>query len=53
MQHARKISPCLWFDGQAEEAAAFYITIFPDSRILQVGRYGEAGKEIQSGRRDR
>jgi len=46
MARVRKISPCLWFDGQAEEAAAFYITIFPNSRILQVGRYGEAGKEI-------
>jgi len=50
MARVRKISPCLWFDGQAEEAAAFYITIFPNSRILQVGRYGEAGKEIHKRR---
>ena len=28
-----KISPCLWFDGQAEEAAAFYTSLFPNSRI--------------------
>ena len=33
-----KITPCLWFDGQAEEAAAFYTSIFPDSRIDQVKR---------------
>ena len=33
-----KITPCLWFDGQAEEAAAFYTSIFPDSRIDQVNR---------------
>jgi predicted 3-demethylubiquinone-9 3-methyltransferase (glyoxalase superfamily) len=31
-----KISPCLWFDGQAEEAAEFYTSILPDSRILKV-----------------
>ncbi len=39
----QKITACLWFDGQAEEAAAFYTSIFSDSRILQVARYGEAG----------
>jgi predicted 3-demethylubiquinone-9 3-methyltransferase (glyoxalase superfamily) len=33
-----KITPCLWFDSQAEEAAAFYTSIFPDSRIDQVNR---------------
>ncbi len=33
-----KISPCLWFDGQAEEAARFYTSIFPDSRITSVER---------------
>jgi predicted 3-demethylubiquinone-9 3-methyltransferase (glyoxalase superfamily) len=33
-----KITPCLWFDGQAEEAAAFYTSIFPDSRIVGVHR---------------
>ena len=33
-----KITPCLWFDGQAEEAAAFYTSIFPDSRIDLVSR---------------
>jgi len=33
-----KISPCLWFDGQAEEAARFYTSLFPDSRIDSVDR---------------
>jgi len=44
-----RITPCLWFDSQAEEAANFYIGIFPRSRITDIGRYGEAGKE-QHGR---
>lgn len=34
----QRITPCLWFDGQAEEAAAFYVSLFPDSRIDQVAR---------------
>ena len=33
-----KIAPCIWFDGAAEEAAAFYITLLPDSRIDRVMR---------------
>lgn len=37
------ITPCLWFDTQGEEAAAFYTSIFKSSRILHVARYGEAG----------
>lgn len=37
------ITPFLWFDHQAEEAAAFYTSIFPNSRIGRVARYGEAG----------
>ena len=41
----QKIVPCLWFDAQAEEAAVFYTGIFPNSRITQVSRYGEAGFE--------
>lgn len=40
--NASKIAPCLWFDGQAEEAAKFYVSLFPDSRIDQIARYGEA-----------
>jgi len=38
-----KITPFLWFDGQAEEAANFYISIFEDSKIVNITRYGEAG----------
>jgi len=38
-----RISPCLWFDGQAEEAANFYVSIFKNSRITAVSRYGEVG----------
>ena len=41
----QKIVPRLWFDAQAEDAAAFYTGIFPNSRITQVSRYGEAGFE--------
>lgn len=39
---AQKITPFLWFDGQAEEAANFYTAIFENSRILDIARYGEA-----------
>lgn len=38
-----KITPCLWFDTQGEEAANFYVSVFKNSRILEVARYGEAG----------
>src|SRR5258706_14540081 len=38
-----KISAILWFDGKAEEAMNFYISIFKDSKIINVSRYGEAG----------
>lgn len=38
-----KITPCLWFDTQGEEAAQFYTSIFSNSRIVDVARYGEAG----------
>ena len=39
----QKITPFLWFDDQAEEAAQFYTSIFKNSKILNVSRYGEAG----------
>jgi predicted 3-demethylubiquinone-9 3-methyltransferase (glyoxalase superfamily) len=38
-----KITPFLWFDTQAEEAAKFYTSVFPNSKIVTVARYGEAG----------
>jgi len=39
----QKITPFLWFDGNAEEATNYYVSIFPDSRITKVMRCGEAG----------
>ena len=36
--HTNKISPFLWFDGQSEEAAKFYVSVFPNSRLLKVER---------------
>jgi predicted 3-demethylubiquinone-9 3-methyltransferase (glyoxalase superfamily) len=39
------IAPCLWFDTQAEEAANFYISVFPNSKINRIARYGKAGFE--------
>jgi predicted 3-demethylubiquinone-9 3-methyltransferase (glyoxalase superfamily) len=39
----QKITPFLWFDTQAEEAANYYVSSFANSRILMVARYGEAG----------
>ena len=40
-----KITPFLWFDSQAEQAAEFYVSVFENSRIKQINRYGRAGKE--------
>lgn len=37
------ITPFLWFDGQAEEAMNFYLSVFKDSKVLSVSRYGDAG----------
>jgi predicted 3-demethylubiquinone-9 3-methyltransferase (glyoxalase superfamily) len=38
----QKITPCLWFDDQAEEAVNFYVSVFPNSKIETVTRYGPA-----------
>jgi predicted 3-demethylubiquinone-9 3-methyltransferase (glyoxalase superfamily) len=38
-----KTTPCLWFDTQAEDAAEFYCSVFPNSRITSMTRYGQAG----------
>lgn len=43
---SQRITPCLWFDGEAEEAAGFYTAIFKDSRIRTISRYGKEGREI-------
>ena len=39
----QKITPCLWFDTEAEEAATFYVSVFDNSRILSASRYGDSG----------
>jgi predicted 3-demethylubiquinone-9 3-methyltransferase (glyoxalase superfamily) len=45
----QKITPFLWFDTQAEEAAKFYVSIFPRSKILKMARYGDAGPGPKGG----
>jgi len=42
----QKITPCLWFDDQAEQAAKFYTEIFKNSKIKKITRYGKEGYEI-------
>ena len=42
----QRITPCLWFDDQAQEAAEFYTAIFRNSKIVKIARYGEAGREV-------
>jgi predicted 3-demethylubiquinone-9 3-methyltransferase (glyoxalase superfamily) len=46
MQNLHSITPCLWFDNQAEEAARFYTAVFKNSKIVNMTRYGEAGHEV-------
>ena len=47
MAHIKqKLTPCLWFDTQAEEAAHFYTSIFANSQIKQIARYARAGHEV-------
>jgi predicted 3-demethylubiquinone-9 3-methyltransferase (glyoxalase superfamily) len=41
-----KITPCLWFDTQAEDAARFYTSVFEHSRITRISRYGKAGRDV-------
>ena len=42
----QKITPCLWFDTEAEEAAKFYCSVFKDSKLGKVSCYTEAGREV-------
>jgi predicted 3-demethylubiquinone-9 3-methyltransferase (glyoxalase superfamily) len=42
----KKITPCLWYDSQAEEAARFYVSVFPDSEILNISRYPEGTPDL-------
>jgi predicted 3-demethylubiquinone-9 3-methyltransferase (glyoxalase superfamily) len=37
----QKMTPCLWFEDQAEEAAEFYVSVFPDSKVIEVSHYGD------------
>lgn len=46
MKTDQPIAPCLWFDKQAEEAARFYTGIFKNSKLGQISRYGEAGRDV-------
>ncbi|MBA5686878.1 VOC family protein [Rugamonas apoptosis] len=46
MANLQRITPCLWFDGQAEDAVQFYTSIFNNAKITSVSRYGEAGQEV-------
>ncbi|RJQ68983.1 MAG: VOC family protein [Desulfobacteraceae bacterium] len=46
MHIEQKITPCLWFDDRAEEAAGFYTSIFNNSKIGRITRYGKEGYEI-------
>lgn len=41
----QKLTPCLWFDDKAEEAASFYVSIFKNSKLGPIARYGEAGAQ--------
>jgi predicted 3-demethylubiquinone-9 3-methyltransferase (glyoxalase superfamily) len=43
----QKITPCLWFDTEGEDAAKFYTSIFPSSKIVEVARYGSAGPRAE------
>jgi predicted 3-demethylubiquinone-9 3-methyltransferase (glyoxalase superfamily) len=46
VSNTHTITPCLWFDHQAEAAAGFYTSIFKNSRIGKIARYGKAGQEV-------
>jgi predicted 3-demethylubiquinone-9 3-methyltransferase (glyoxalase superfamily) len=46
MPTVQPITPCLWFDSQAEEAARYYTSIFENSRIGTITRYSEAGHDV-------
>ncbi|MFZ3014410.1 MAG: VOC family protein, partial [Nitrospira sp.] len=41
----QKLTPCLWFDDKAEEAARFYVSIFKNAKLGNIARYGEAGAQ--------
>jgi predicted 3-demethylubiquinone-9 3-methyltransferase (glyoxalase superfamily) len=43
----QKLTPCLWFDTEGEEAATYYTSVYPNSKILEVTRYGSAGPRAE------
>jgi predicted 3-demethylubiquinone-9 3-methyltransferase (glyoxalase superfamily) len=43
----QEITPCLWFDNKAEEAVNFYVSIFKNSKIGIITRYGEEGRSLR------
>ena len=51
MFNDRRIAPCLWFDGNAEEAVAFYTSVFPNSKIRKISHYSQA-RDARSARED-
>lgn len=46
MSESPRITPCLWFDDQAEDAAEFYTAIFGNSKVTNISRYSEAGQDV-------
>ena len=46
MPSVQRLTPCLWFHDQAEEAAQFYVSVFENSKINRISRYGDVGNEI-------
>jgi predicted 3-demethylubiquinone-9 3-methyltransferase (glyoxalase superfamily) len=46
MATVQRITPCLWFDSEAEDAAKFYVSVFEHSRITRISHYGHEGQEI-------
>ena len=46
MSKINRITPCLWFDGQAEEAAGFYVGIFKHAKITETSYFGKEGYEV-------
>jgi predicted 3-demethylubiquinone-9 3-methyltransferase (glyoxalase superfamily) len=49
MAKIQRITPCLWFDGQAEAAVNLYTSVFPNSTVESISRYGEAGHDVHGG----
>ena len=49
----KTITPCLWFDTQAEEAAKFYVSVFKNSKITSISRFPTPGRTCTASRRDR